>query len=258
MKIWNMENLQFFKNCLDTGWLKVTEDDQVVNTRTGNILCKGKSKQPQIMLIDENKKNWIIGVHVIIWMHHHGLPDPNKKIIQKDGNLRNWKIGNLVMMSEGEYKTQLYGDGTIVARKGQNVHCAKIPDEKVVEYRRRYANNEITYHVVMKECGVSKPTAFLMLTSKTYKHLQSFKKKEKVKKVSLRRFLAYHCFIVLKMRVDDCAKLLKSNKYSVYKFIRNYNRKLYAEHRQKFIEKYQDKPIVLEKLKLIHHAREAA
>lgn len=147
-------------------------------SKTGFRVVPEKILKPKIdkygylvLHISKNNVRWNITIHRLVAIAF--LPNINNypQINHKDGNKLNNVVENLEWCS-ASYNVQHSFDNKLnIPIKGSKRAFSKMTEEKVIEVRYRYKNEDISLKNLSKSYNISTQTLHSIITKKTWKHV---------------------------------------------------------------------------------------
>lgn len=128
-----------------------------INTRTG---------YPCVELLNRPKP-----VHRLVAITF--IPNSRKlpEVNHKNGNKLDFSIQNLEWVTRSENIVHAFRTGLMVARKGTEVHTAKLDEEKVREIRLLYQSGDFTYREIGEMFGVYHSVISNIINGHYWKHV---------------------------------------------------------------------------------------
>ncbi|MGL5075479.1 MAG: HNH endonuclease signature motif containing protein [Waterburya sp.] len=171
----NIDNDKFFLKLVQNGCLRVSKNGQVFNVLTSRFIgnkYRSNSYRKLSWFCHKTNKIWQIQLHRLVWVVFIGvIQDAHLQINHKDGDKANCALDNLELVTSSENRQHAVKLGLSNEHKGQARPNSKFSDNTVVILRKLFKNNKLTISDVVKKYDCSKTTAWLMLNSKTYKHV---------------------------------------------------------------------------------------
>ena len=123
------------------------------------VLCnRGRGKQHKLF------------VHRAVLLAYVGLPGNGQEARHLDGDPTHNKLSNLAWGTRYEQWDDRRRHG--VAPIGESSGSHKLTESQVIEIRRKYANNRVTYRSLAKEYGVSHTTIGAAIKGHHWAHLR--------------------------------------------------------------------------------------
>lgn len=164
------ENERFFVDLVHRGYLKISKEGTVFNTKTGNFIGRNRNKKGYIGI---RWGDFQIQAHRLIYLIFCGEIGEGKEINHKDGNKQNNCIDNLEAVTPSENHKHAYRIG-LKSQEGEQNSIAVFTDEQVTNFRSQFKNGETSILDIQKIVSAHWVTVYDMLKGKTYSHLGNF------------------------------------------------------------------------------------
>jgi transposase len=136
--------------------------------------------------LTQDKKKTFYQVHRLIALTFIENPENKPQVNHKDGIKENNFVNNLEWATEKEQQQHALDTGLRTSMKGGDHFNAVLTDDLVVEIFKKYSTGNYKLYDISEEYGVSISTIQLIISGKTWKHLNlgSYKKRDRGMKIT--------------------------------------------------------------------------
>lgn len=176
--IWkNITGYEGLYQISDTGLVKSLK--RTCNSKNGKlrivpekILTPKLDKDGYLVLhLSKNNKRWYISIHRLVGLNFISNVFNFPEINHKDGNKLNNNVNNLEWCTTKKNVQHSFDIGLNIPKKGSKRAMSKMTEEKVIEVRNRYKNENISLKILSKDYNICAQTLHSIINRKTWKHV---------------------------------------------------------------------------------------
>ena len=172
----NKNTEQFFLTLINDGKISLDRTGKCFNTKTGNENGTSLHNGYYRIRWEENKIEWGMKMHRLIYLHFNGQIPDNYVINHKDGNKSNNHIGNLEAITKSENNKHAHTTGLINKDKHKKAINKsinrKFNNQQISEIIELCNSKKYTQREIAKIYNTSQQTISAILTGKIYTNFE--------------------------------------------------------------------------------------